>query len=145
MKKLIFILAIVFSGMLMKAQSDYTYSLTTKDDASGTLWDYADTLTNGETIDAFIRVRGNTAMNLRFQVVLNNLSGTTSSATVTTFGSNDGATYIATGDSITAAISADGSVWVLARNFNYSYYKLLLTTAGTETSVAKVFYSFRKE
>ena len=131
-------------GMVAYAQSDYTYSLTTNQDASGSFWNYADTTSDGETLDALIRVKAKSAMNLRFQIIGDELSGA-ATQTATIFGSNDGVTYIATGDSITAPLTADGSIWVLCRNFNYSYCKLLMTTTGTETSTFKCFYSFRYE
>jgi len=144
MKRLILMFAILLAGMVGMAQSDYSYPMTIKDDASGSFWNNADTLVDGQTLDAIIRVRSASAMNLRFQVVFNELSGA-STGTVTLLGSNDGVTFIDTGDSITAALTADGSIWVIARNFNYSYLKLLLTTSGTETSCAKTYYSFRNE
>ena len=144
MKHLILLIAILFAGMAASAQSDYTYSKTTTNDASGTLWNYADTLTDGETLDALIRVRSPQVMNLRFQIVTDEISGSMT-ATATLLGSNDGVTYIDTGDSITTALTADGSIWILATDFNYSYVKLLMTTTGTETSRHKVFYSFRKK
>lgn len=144
MKRLILMFAILLAGMVGMAQSDYSYPMTISANSSGSFWDNADTLTNGETLDAIIRVRSGSALNMRFQVVFNELSGA-STGTVTLLGSNDGVTYIDTGDSITAALTADGSIWVLARNFNYSYAKLLLTTTGTETSCAKTYYSFRNE
>ena len=143
MKKLIFIIAIVFSGMLMQAQT-YTYSLTTAGDASGHFWDYADTTSNADTINAIIRIKSDNAMNLRFQILNDEVSGAATNKAVI-WGSNDGVTYIATGDSITAALTDDGSIWVLCRNFNYSYAKLEFITSGTETSTAKCYYSFRKE
>lgn len=143
MKKLLTILAFMLIGMIGMAQT-YSYSMTTNGDASGTFWNYADTTSNGDTINMVIRVKSPSAMNLRFQIVADEVSGaTTSKAEI--FGSNDGVTYIATGDSITAALTADGSIWVLCRNFNYSYAKLEFITAGTETSTAKCYYSFRKE
>jgi len=126
------------------AQSDYTYSMTTSNDASGNFWNYADTTTNGETLDMIIRVKSPNAMNLRFQIIGDEITGS-ATQTATIWGSNDGTTYIATGDSITAPLTADGSIWVLCRNFNYSYVKLLMTTTGTETSTFKCYYSFRKE
>ena len=144
MRKLIFIIAIVFSGMLMQAQVLNLYSTTTAGDASGTFWNYADTLTNADTIGEVIRVKSSNAMNLRYQIVFDEIANA-ATATATHLGSNDGVTYIDTGDSITAALTADGSIWVLCRNFNYSYSKLVLTIAGTQTSRAKVYYSFRKE
>jgi len=144
MKKLLFIIAIVFSGMLVQAQVLNLYSSVTKDDASGTFWNYADTLTNADTIGQVIRIRGSNAMNLRYQIIFDEIANA-ATATATILGSNDGVTYIATGDSITAALTADGSIWVLCRNFNYSYSKLVLTIAGTQTSTASCAYSFRKE
>lgn len=143
MRKLMLI-ALLAVWMIASAQSDYTYSLTTSGDAIGTIWDYSDTLTNGETLDAIIRVKSNSVMNMRFQILTDEISGT-GTYTATIFGSNDGVTYIATGDSITSPLTADGSIWVLCRNFNYSYCKLLMTSTGTETSRHKVYYSFRKE
>jgi ABC-type Mn2+/Zn2+ transport system ATPase subunit len=129
----------------IQAQVLNLYSSVTKDDASGTFWNYADTLTNADTIGQVIRIRGSNAMNLRYQIIFDEIANA-ATATATILGSNDGVTYIATGDSITAALTADGSIWVLCRNFNYSYVKLLLTdSATTGTSRAKVFYSFRKE
>ena len=101
-------------------------------------------LQTGDTINAVIRVKSDVAMNLRFQILNDEVSGT-ATAKAAIWGSNDGVTYIATGDSITAALTDDGSIWVLCRNFNYSYAKLEFITAGTETSTAKCYYSFRKE
>lgn len=143
MKKLVLI-AFVLIGMIGMAQSDYTYSMTTVGDASGHFWDYADTTSNGETLDMIIRVKSPSAMNLRFQIIGDEVTGA-ATQTATLLGSNDGVTYIDTGDSITAALTADGCIWVLARNFNYSYAKLLMTTTGTETSTFKCYYSIRKE
>lgn len=143
MRNLILI-ALLAIGMVAGAQSNYSYPFTTVNDAKGTTWDNTDTLVNGETLDAIIRVKSPNAMNLRFQIVTEEVSGT-GTYTATIFGSNDGTTYIATGDSITAALTADGSIWVLCRNFNYSYVKLLMTSTGTETSRHKCYYSFRKE
>ena len=147
MKKLIFILAILFSGMLTFAQSDYTYSITTLNDASGTFWNYADTTTNGETLDAIIRVKSNTVMDLGFQIIGDEVTGT-ATQTATLYGSNDGTTFVAVADStvsISAALTADGSIWVKANDWGWSYVKLLMTTTGTETSTFKCYYSFRKE
>lgn len=143
MKKLLAILAFMLIGMIGMAQT-YSYSMTTNGDASGTFWNYADTTSNGDTINMVIRVKSASAMNLRFQILNDEITGAaTNKAEI--FGSNDGVTYIATGDSITAALTADGSIWVLCRNFNYSYAKLEFITSGTETSTAKCHYSFRKE
>jgi len=138
------LIALLAIGMMAGAQSDYTYSFSTSGDASGHFWDNADTLTNGETLDAIIRVKSDKVMDLRFQIVFQELSGV-STGTATIWGSNDGTTFIATGDSITAALIDDGSIWVNCEDFNYTYAKLLLTTTGTETSCAKTYYSFRKE
>ena len=143
MKKLITLLAIMLIGMISFAQT-YSYSMTTSGDASGNFWNYTDTTSNADTINMIIRVKSESAMNLRFQILNDEVSGNaTNKAAI--FGSNDGTTYIATGDSITAALTADGSIWVLCRNFNYSYAKLEFITSGTETSCAKCYYSFRKE
>lgn len=143
MKKLLAILAFMLIGMIGMAQT-YSYSMTTNGDASGTFWNYADTTSNGDTITMVIRVKSPSAMNLRFQILNDEITGAaTNKAEI--FGSNDGVTYIATGDSITAALTADGSIWVLCRNFNYSYAKLEFITSGTETSTAKCYYSIRKE
>ncbi len=144
MKKFIFIIAILFAGMATFAQSDYSYSLTTNNDASGTFWNNADTLEDGQTLDALIRLRSPNPLNLRFQIIADEITGT-GTYTATLLGSNDGVTYIDTGDSITAALTADGSIWVLAESFNYSYAKLLMTSSGTETSRFKTYYSIRKE
>ena len=137
------IMAIMLVGMISMAQT-YTYSMTISGDASGHFWDYADTTSNADTVNMIVRVKSDNAMNLRFQILNDEVSGSATSKAVI-WGSNDGTTYIATGDSITAALTADGSIWVLCRNFNYSYAKLEFITAGTETSTAKCYYSFRKE
>jgi len=148
MKKFITLFAIMLIGMISFAQSDYTYSLTSVNDASGHFWDYADTTTNGETLDAIIRVKSPTTMDLSFQILGDEVSGA-ATQTATLLGSNDGTTYVALSDSsnvtITAALTADGSIWVRANDFNFSYVKLLMTTTGTETSTFKCYYSFRKE
>lgn len=144
MKKLITFLAIMAFGMMAFAQSDYTYSFSTSGDASGTFWNNLDTLTDGETLDAIIRVKSPTVMDLRFQIVSDEITGS-GTYTATIFGSNDGTTFIATGDSITAALTADGSIWVNCEDFNFSYVKLLMTSTGTETSRHKCWYSFRQE
>ena len=143
MKKLILIALLAF-GMLASAQSDYSYEFTTAGDAVGHVWDYSDTLTNGETLDAIIRVKSPTVVDMQLQIVFDELSGT-STGTATFYGSNDGETFIATGDSISSALTADGSIWIKVNDFGYSYAKVLLTTTGTETSCAKLFYSIRKE
>jgi len=144
MKKLTLLIAILLIGMIGMAQSDYSYSVTTSGDAKGTFWDNSDTLTDGETLDALIRIKSPNTMNLRFQIVVDEISGT-GTYTATLLGSNDAVTYIDTGDSITAALTADGSIWILATDFNYSYAKLLMTSTGSETSRFKTHYSFRKE
>lgn len=148
MKNLIITLAIVLAGMVSVAQSDYSYSLTTSNDASGTFWDYTDTTTNGETLDMIIRVRSNNVMDLTFQIIGDEVTGA-ATQTATILGSNDGTTYLALSDSsnvsITAPLTADGSIWVTVDDFNFSYVKLLMTTTGTETSTFKCYYSFRKE
>ena len=144
MKKLIFILAILVAGMAASAQSDHTYSMTLSADRSGHFWDNTDTLTDGETLDALIRVKSPSPVNMRFQIVTDEISGS-GTYTATLLGSNDGVTYIDTGDSITAALTADGSIWVYATGFNYSYAQLLMTSTGTETSQFKTYYSIRKE
>jgi hypothetical protein len=143
MKNLLLV-AFILIGMIGMAQSDYTHSLTTKDDASGHFWDYSDTTTDGETLDMLIRLRSPNPLNLRFQILGDEITGS-ATQTATLLGSNDGVTYIDTGDSITAALTADGSIWVYATGFNYSYAKLLMTTTGTETSTFKCYYSIRKE
>lgn len=137
------LIALLAVGMMAGAQT-YSYSFSTNGHASGHFWDYADTTSNGDTINAVIRVKSDVAMNLRFQILNVEVSGT-ATAKAAIWGSNDGVTYIATGDSITDALTDDGSIWVLCRNFNYSYAKLEFITAGTETSTAKCYYSFRKE
>jgi hypothetical protein len=147
MKKLILTLAIALIGMIIFAQSDYTYTLTTVNDASGTLWNYADTLEDGQTLDAIIRVKSPTVMDLSFQIVSDEITGT-GTYTATIYGSNDNSTFVAVADStvsISAALTADGSIWVKANDWNYSYVKLLMTSTGTETSRHKLWYSFRKE
>ncbi len=118
--------------------------LTTTNDASGTLWNYADTLGTTEAIDALIRVRGGTVMDLNFQVIVDELSGGVT-ATITTLGSNDGVTYVAVTSTISGALTADGSIWVKVNDFNYSYFKLLMSATGSSTSTYKCYYSIRKE
>lgn len=144
MKKLIVFIAIMAFGMIAFAQSDYTYTLTTNNDASGTLWDNTDTLSNGETLDAIIRLRCPNALNLTFQIVSDEVTGT-GTYTATFFGSNDGTTFQACADSISAALSADGSIWIHKKAFGYSYCKVLMTSTGTETSCHKLYYSIRKD
>jgi len=147
MRKFVLTLAIMLIGMISFAQSDYTYSFTTVNDASGTTWDYADTLTNGETLDAIIRLKSAAPLDLNFQVVTDEISGT-GTYTLTLYGSNDGSTFVAVADStvsITDALTADGSGWVKANDWGWSYVKLLMTSTGTETSRHKCFYSIRKE
>ena len=144
MKKLFLVLAVMLVGMISFAQSDNTYSLTVVGSAAGTLWDYADTTSNGETTDAIIRLKSTDPLNLTFQIVFDELTGT-STGTGTFYGSNDGTTWQACADSISTALTADGSIWVHKAHFGYSYCKVLLTTTGTETSTAKLYYSIRKE
>ncbi len=85
MKKFITLLAILLIGMVSFAQSDYTHSLTTVGDASGTFWNYSDTTADGQTIDAIIRVRSDKVMDLRAQIVFNELTGA-ATATMTLLG-----------------------------------------------------------
>ena len=148
MKKLFLVLAIMLIGMIGFAQSDYTYSMSTTNDASGYFWNYADTTTNGETLDMIIRVKSPYVMDLTFQIIGDEVSGA-ATQTATILGSNDGTTYLALSDSsnvsITAPLTADGSIWVTVDDFNFSYVQLLMTTTGTETSTFKCYYSFRKE
>lgn len=147
MKKFILIFAISLIGMISFAQSDYTYSMTTVNDASGSFWNYADTTENGETLDMIIRVKSPTVMDLSFQIIGDEVTGA-ATQTATIYGSNDNSTFVAVTDStvsISAALTADGSIWVKANDWNYSYCKLLMTTTGTETSTFKCYYSFRKE
>ena len=148
MKKLFLVLAVMLVGMISFAQSDYTYSMTTIGDASGNFWGYADTTTNGETLDMIIRVKSPSVMDLSFQILGDEVSGT-ATQTATFLGSNDATTYVDLTDStfvdITAPLTADGSIWVKVNDFNFSYAKLLMTTTGTETSTFKCYYSFRKE
>ena len=144
MKKLFIILAFLFAWMATFAQADNAYTLTTVNDASGTLWNYADTTSDGETTDAIIRLRSKSPLNLTFQIVFDELTGA-STGTGTFFGSNDGTTWQACADSISAALTADGSIWIHKKHFGYSYCRVLLTTTGTETSTAKLYYSIRPE
>ena len=144
MKRLIFILAVLLLNVAVFAQSDYSYTLTTNNDVSGTLWNYTDTLGTTEAIDALIRVRGGTVMDLNFQVIVDELSGGVT-ATITTLGSNDGVTYVAVTSTISGALTADGSIWVKVNDFNYSYFKLLMSATGSSTSTYKCYYSIRKE
>ena len=147
MRAIMTVLAFCLIGMISMAQSDYTYTLTTNGDASGNLWGYADTLTDGETLDAIIRVKSPSVMDLQFQILFDELTGA-STGTATIYGSNDGTTFVAVTDStvsISAPLTADGSIWVKANDWCFSYCKLLLTTTGTETSRAKLYYSIREE
>ena len=148
MKKLFLVLAILLVGMIGFAQSDYTYSMTTVNDASGNFWNYADTTTNGETLDMIMRIKSPTVMDLCFQIVGDEVSGA-ATQTATFLASNDGTTYVDLSDStnvtITAPLTADGSIFIVVDDFNYSYGKLLMTTTGTETSTFKCYYSIRKE
>lgn len=148
MKKLIIFFAFMLIGMISYAQSDYTYSMTTNGDASGSFWNYADSTSDGETLDMFIRVKSPNVMDLTFQIIGDELTGA-ATQTATILGSNDGTTYLALSDSsnvsITAPLTADGSIWVTVDDFNFSYVKLLMTTTGTETSTFKCYYSIRKD
>jgi len=148
MKKLIITLAILLGGMFSFAQSDYTYSMTTSGDASGSFWSYADTTSDGETLDMIIRLKSPTVMDLSFQIIGDEVTGA-ATQTATLLGSNDATTYVDLTDStfvdISAALTADGSIWVKANDINFSYIKLLMTTTGTETSTFDCYYSFRKE
>lgn len=147
MKRLIILIAFLTFGLMSFAQT-YSYSTSTVNDASGTFWNYADTLTDAESIAWIVRVKSPSCMDLMFQVVFDEISGA-STTTGTVFGSNDGTTYLALSDSsnvtITAPLTADGSMWINVNDFNYSYVKLILTQAGTATCRVKGYYSFRKE
>ncbi len=144
MKNLLLLFAIMLIGMISFAQADNAYTLTTSNSAKGTLWDNADTSSNGGTTDAIIRLKSDTPLNLTFQIVFDEVSGAVT-GTATFFGSNDGTTWQACADSISAALTADGSIWIHKLNFGYSYCRLLLTKTGTETSCEKLYYSIRKD
>jgi len=146
MKKLLIFLALFAIGVMAHAQSDYTYPMTISGTARGTFWNYTDTLTDGQTLDALIRIKSSTVMDLTFQVVFDELTGA-STGTLTILGSNDGVVYSAAyvDETITAALTADGCIWGTVDDFNCSYIKVLMTTSGTETSTMKCYYSIREE
>jgi len=144
MRKLILV-ALLAVGMMAGAQSDYSYSIVTAGDAKGTFWDNADTIENGGTLDAIIRVKSDCVMDLEFQTVFDELSGA-ATGTITCFGSNDGVTWVTASPTVSGALTADGSIWCKVSDFNWTYCKYLLTDSGTTaTSCAKTYYSFRKE
>ena len=144
MKKLIFVLAILIAGMATNAQVLNLYTSTTVNDASGTFWDYADTLTNADTIGMVIRVKSDHVMDLCFQVVMDELSGA-ATGTITCLGSNDGVDFVDVSPTVSGTLTADEAEEAVVDDFNFSYCKLVVTIAGTQTSTLKTFYSFRKE
>lgn len=142
MRKLIMFIVLFAAGMAAMAQSTYSYPFTTVGDCRGTFWNYTDTLTGSQTIDALIRVKSDNVMDVNVQVVMDEVSGS-ASATLSWLGSNDGVTYVAI--AAASAITVDGSAWCVIDDFNYSYLKVLMTVTGTQTSTFKSFYSFREE
>ena len=141
MRKLIMILAF-FAFSLAASAGAHNYTLTTQGDCKGTFWANTDTLVNSETIQLIVRVISTNVMDLRFQIVFQELSGA-ATATLTWLGSNDGITF----EAISAASASTGteSIWANIDDFNYSYIKVLMTVTGTETSCFKGYYSFREE
>ena len=141
MKKIILFIALMVAYTVTNAQT-HPYTLTTVGDCKGSFWAYADTLVDSESIQNIIRVKSDNVMDLRFQVVFDELSGA-ATATLTWLGSNDGVTFEAIGSA--SALTADGSAWANLDDFNYSYVKLLMTVTGTETCTMTCYYSFREE
>lgn len=142
MKKSILILAFAIMSLMTFAQFDYTSSASIP--TSGTFWDYTDTLTDADTVTMTMRIKSNVAVDMEYQIVWDELTGA-GTATLTAFGSNDGVTYVTASPTISGALTADGSIWCKISDFNWSYCKLVLTLAGTQTSTQKCFYSLRYE
>jgi hypothetical protein len=146
MKKLLIFLALFAIGVMAHAQSTYSYPLTISGTARGHFWDYSDTLTDAQTLDALIRIKSSHVEDMTFQVVFDELTGA-ATGTLTILGSNDGVVYAAAyaTSTITAALTADGCIWATLDDFNCSYIKVLMTLSGTQTSTMKCYYSIREE
>ena len=139
MKK--FMILIAMSLMLSMG---YAQNLYTNGSAKGTFWSSADTISESETSTYVIRVKGESVMDLGFQLLTTKVSGTVTQD-VAFQGSNDGTTYIAL-DTIANSGASTNTQFLTLDDFNYSYCRVTFTNVATaQKAWFKMDYSFREE
>jgi len=127
MKKLILLLVVLFAGLGLSAQTNFTNS--------------GDTITNSGTVSATAEIKN--AGGVSVQAVVTKISGTVAGTAVLQ-GSLDGTTYYTfAADTLTLSdVSSQTLIWNVAENY-YVNYKVLFTGSGTMSAKAEAFYRKR--
>ena len=127
MKKLILLLVVLFAGLGLSAQTNFTNS--------------GDTITNSGTVSATAEIKN--AGGVSIQAVVTKISGTVAGTAVLQ-GSLDGSTYYTfAADTLTLSdVSSQTLIWNVAENY-YVNYKVLFTGSGTMSAKAEAFYRKR--
>ena len=127
MKKLILLLVVLFAGLGLSAQTNFTNS--------------GDTITNSGTVSATAEIKN--AGGVSIQAVVTKISGTVAGTAVLQ-GSLDGSTYYTfAADTLTLSdVSSQTLIWNVAENY-YINYKVLFTESGTMSAKAEAFYRKR--
>ena len=127
MKKLILLLVVLFAGLGLSAQTNFTNS--------------GDTITNSGTVSATAEIKN--AGGVSIQAVVTKISGTVAGTAVLQ-GSLDGSTYYTfAADTLTLSdVSSQTLIWNVAENY-YINYKVLFTGSGTMSAKAEAFYRKR--
>lgn len=147
MKKLILLLSLIIVAMISIAQTRVPE--VTSDGYIGSpsyvyLWgSTADTLTNADTLEYVVRVKGSHMQDFNVQIYNDFVSGT-ATGKLKSYRSIDGITYVVTAaaDSITvAAVTADilDSEVLNYDNFLYPYLKFIYIQAGTGVNIPKLY------
>lgn len=143
MKATIIFFMLMLAGMVSMAQTHVT-TATTVGDASGTFWTSADTIIQSESMTHTIRLKGETAMDLQFQLKTTKVSGTVTQNIIFS-GSNDGTTFNNI-DTIANSNASTNTQFLNIDDFNYSYLRVTFTNSATaQAAWFQCWYSFRHE
>lgn len=129
MKRLILLIAMIATVAVCKAQTGSAVKLPLA---------VGDTIKNAGTVAKVIKLTGGYS-GLVVQVNLSVLSGT-GAGTVQMYASLDGVNYTAVGSAYTITSSATQSAQFYITAPNASYYKILATGSGTESTVLSAWY-----
>ena len=153
MKKILISIAMLFVVFIVNAQLVSPTEVAPDGYITAPAYKYIfgatdDTLTNADTAEFVVRVKGNNMQDFNIQIYLDYVSGT-AGGKLKTYRSINGADYTVTAaaDSITvASVTSDtlDTEVISLDNFLYPYLKFYYTQSGTAVTVPKI-YIYTKE
>jgi hypothetical protein len=143
MKKLLFILCL-FVGFIAGAQTSVT-SVSTDGSIVGPDYVYiwgstADTLTNADTLNYVLRIKGNDVQDFNIKLYSDFVSGT-AGGTLTSYSSIDGVNYVPVDTITVTSLTADAmdAETMNLDNYLYPYVKFIYLQSGTAVTIPKVY------